>query len=110
MASEMARLRGESDRNVYFPFAESAEHFDKAIKSKNSIKQGKMPSRLPLRALHDLDIRTSTRLSSRLHGDRQTGPRSERPINAGQVKDDGLSTPQSNTGNTSSFNPLRTTS
>ena len=68
MASELARLNGESDRNVYFPFASSAANFPKQLKSKGFHKtgvesvivlEGLRPYRggdESLRAIHDLDI------------------------------------------------------
>lgn len=68
MASELARINGKSDRNVYFPFAPSKADFLEAIKGKNFHKAGDdavslLHSFAPyrggnelLRAIHDLDI------------------------------------------------------
>ena len=69
MASELARINQKNDKQVYFPFAESAAEFPKAIKSKNFNKCGQdavdlLANFAPykggnerLRAIHDLDIR-----------------------------------------------------
>ncbi len=68
MASELARMNGKSDKNVYFPFANSAGELDDAIKSRSFNKAGEdavdlikqfAPYRggnTDLRAIHDLDI------------------------------------------------------
>lgn len=68
MSSEMARLNGHSDKNVYFPFSEAVSGFDAAIRSKNFKKCGADAVALLatfepyrggneyLRSLHDLDI------------------------------------------------------
>src|SRR3954466_15009690 len=40
MASELARINGKSDKDVYFPFASSADRFDQAIKSRSFDKAG----------------------------------------------------------------------
>jgi hypothetical protein len=68
MASELARIRKEPDKDVYFPFAESASRFEHAIKSKQFNKAGDDAVALlrtfspyrggneSLRALHDMDI------------------------------------------------------
>jgi hypothetical protein len=68
MASEMARLREQSDKGVYFPFADSPETLDDRIKSKNFQRCGpeavellKTVKPYPgghefLRFVHDLDI------------------------------------------------------
>jgi hypothetical protein len=68
LASEMARLKGKPDKNVYFPFAENAGALDEMIKKKNftycgvdavallrALKPYKQGN-LELRAIHDLDI------------------------------------------------------
>jgi hypothetical protein len=88
MASELARIRGVSDRNVYFPFAANAENFPKAIKDRNFTKAGADAVDLLhtfspycggnelLRAIHDLDIEdkhtallnTEKRMNIALHG------------------------------------------
>lgn len=69
MASELARLNARSDKNVYFPFAESQDKLQTAIKSKSFDFAGAdavalLESFAPyrggndlLRAIHDLDIR-----------------------------------------------------
>lgn len=68
LASELARIRDRSDKDVYFPFADTAENLDAAIKNKNFSKAGDdavalLKSIKPyrggneaLRAMHDLDI------------------------------------------------------
>jgi hypothetical protein len=67
MASELARINGKSDKNVYFPFAHSKENFPDQIKSKNFQRAGNDAVALikqfepysdgnkMLRAIHDLD-------------------------------------------------------
>jgi hypothetical protein len=67
-ASEMARLRGQRDKNVYFPFSDSADTLDEQIKRKNFDRCGpqavgliKSVKPYPgghelLRFIHDLDI------------------------------------------------------
>jgi hypothetical protein len=69
MASELARIKGQSDKNVYFPFADSKKNFPDKIKSKNFDRAGEDAVALieqfepysdgnkMLRAIHDLDIR-----------------------------------------------------
>lgn len=69
MASELVRLTNQSDRNVYFPFGNSAQELEKEIKRKNFYKAGQDAVDLlwkyaphrggneTLRALHDLDVR-----------------------------------------------------
>ncbi len=68
IASEMARLSGKSDKDVYFPFAKSAQDFDAAIKRKNFHRTGDkavalikslepwIGGKFLLRAIHDLDV------------------------------------------------------
>jgi hypothetical protein len=68
MASELARINGRSDKSVYFPFSDSADTFDEAIKKKNFHRTGQDSVDLlrefspyrggneDLRAIHDLDI------------------------------------------------------
>lgn len=68
MASELARINGQSHDDVYFPFAASADRFEQAIKSRRFDKAGDDAVALlrqfapysggneRLRALHDLDI------------------------------------------------------
>lgn len=68
LASELARLNKKSDKNVYFPFAESEEFFPAAIKGRGFHKCGQDAVDLirtfspykggneHLRAIHDLDI------------------------------------------------------
>ncbi|MBI4922325.1 MAG: hypothetical protein HY834_11290 [Devosia nanyangense] len=68
MASEMARLKNRSDKDVYFPFSDSAETFDDAIARRRFAKAGDDAVALlktfepyrggndRLRAIHDLDI------------------------------------------------------
>jgi hypothetical protein len=68
LASELARINGKSDRNVYFPFAASQAEFPEAIEKKNFHKAGQEAVALLhkiapyrggnelLRAIHDLDI------------------------------------------------------
>lgn len=68
MASELARLKNRSDKDVYFPFSDSAETFDDAIARRSFAKAGDdavalLKSFEPyrggndrLRAVHDLDI------------------------------------------------------
>lgn len=69
MASELARINGKPDNDIYFPFAKSADHFDHVIKSRNFDRAGDDAVSLlrtfapyrggneALRSLHDLDIR-----------------------------------------------------
>lgn len=69
MASELARINGKSDKGVYFPFAESKADLPKMIARKKfkrcgvnavSLLETLAPYKggnLPLRELHDLDIR-----------------------------------------------------
>lgn len=69
MVSEMARLKKRSDRDVYFPFSDSADTLDAAIQRKCFRKCGEdaielLKSLRPyrggneaLRLIHDLDIR-----------------------------------------------------
>src|SRR5215213_6267152 len=68
MASELARLNGQPDADVYFPFAASADKFEGVIKSRNFDRAGDDAVALLrtfapyrggnelLRALHDLVI------------------------------------------------------
>ncbi len=68
MASELARRNGHSDKDVYFPFSDSKESLDDAIKRRSFHKAGPdavallrefAPYRggnVALRAIHDLDI------------------------------------------------------
>jgi hypothetical protein len=68
MASELARMAGRSDKDVYFPFAADAADLERAIKSKCFHKAGDDAVELlkqfapykggndALRAVHDLDI------------------------------------------------------
>lgn len=68
MASEMARSAGKSDKNVYFPFGDTAANFEEQIGRKNFDRCGQpavdlLRSLKPyrggdddLRAMHDLDI------------------------------------------------------
>lgn len=68
MASELARIRGKSDRNIYFPFAASQADFPAAIKNRNFHLAGEdavalvtqfapyKDGNVRLRAIHDLDI------------------------------------------------------
>jgi hypothetical protein len=68
MASEMARIRGKSDSDVYFPIADAESTLSKAIESKNFAKAGDDAVALLLtlkpfrggngylRALHEMDI------------------------------------------------------
>lgn len=68
VASELARINGKSDRNVYFPFATSAAEFPGAVAKRNFDKAGQEAVDLLhtfapyrggnelLRAIHDLDI------------------------------------------------------
>jgi len=68
MASELARLNQESDKNVYFPFSDSADTYDDAIKRRSFHKAGADAVALiksfqpyrggneSLRSLHELDI------------------------------------------------------
>ena len=68
MASELARLRDKSDKDVYFPFSDSPDTFEDAIKRRRFDKAGEdavalLRSFAPyrggneqLRAIHDLDI------------------------------------------------------
>lgn len=69
MASEMARLNGKSDKNVYFPFADKKENLDEAIRKKSFHFAGAdavallwtfqpyKGGNIALRAIHDLDVR-----------------------------------------------------
>ena len=69
MASELARINGNSDKNVYFPFAASAEDFSRTMTARHFDRCGADAMALlgqyapysggndRLRALHDLDIR-----------------------------------------------------
>lgn len=69
MASELARLNGKPDKNVYFPFAASAESLDEQIKAKRFHYAGDdcvalLKQFAPyvggnhlLRGIHDLDMR-----------------------------------------------------
>lgn len=69
MASELARINGQDDRNVYFPFSESKTTLAHTIKSKHFYKAGPdavalLETLAPykggnerLRAIHDLNIR-----------------------------------------------------
>lgn len=68
MASELVRLNGKNDKDVYFPFAASQNQFPDAIKKKNFHRAGNDAVALlnqfapykggneRLRAIHDLDI------------------------------------------------------
>lgn len=68
MASEMARINNETDSDIYFPFAASAEALEAQLSAKNFAKAGDDAVRLIrdlkpykggndlLRALHDMDI------------------------------------------------------
>ena len=68
LASELARINGKSDRNVYFPFAATAADFPMAITKRNFDKAGPdavalLQTFAPyrggnelLRAVHDIDI------------------------------------------------------
>jgi hypothetical protein len=68
MASEMARLNENSDKDVYFPFSSAEETFDKRIKGANFDRCGPdavemirqfapyKGGNIALRAIHDLDI------------------------------------------------------
>ena len=68
MASELARLNGESDKNVHFPFSDAPQDYDSAIRRKGFHKTGADAVALLkqfkpyrggnelLRALHALDI------------------------------------------------------
>ena len=68
MASELARLNGQSDKNVYFPFASSEDDLSEQIKAKSFHRAGADAVNLlrgvrpykggndSLRAIHDLDI------------------------------------------------------
>ncbi len=68
MASELARINGKSDRNVYFPFAASVAEFQEQVRKRNFDKAGADAVQLLhtfapyrggnelLRAIHDLDI------------------------------------------------------
>lgn len=68
MASELARLNQQNDKNVYFPFAASIDDFPDAIKNRHFDKCGQDAVDLlktfspykggneKLRAIHDLDI------------------------------------------------------
>ncbi|MDH4192739.1 MAG: hypothetical protein OEY80_00960 [Nitrospirota bacterium] len=68
MASELARINGKSDKDIYFPFAASIADFPDAIKRKNFQKAGEDAVALlkkfapyrggneRLRAIHDIDI------------------------------------------------------
>ena len=68
LASELARINGKSDRNVYFPFAATVADFPMAITNRNFGKAGSDAVALLhtfapyrggnelLRAVHDLDI------------------------------------------------------
>ena len=69
MASELARINGKSDGDVYFPFAPSADQLNAAISKRRFDKAGVDAVALlkqfapykggndALRAIHDLDIR-----------------------------------------------------
>jgi hypothetical protein len=69
MATELARINNESDKSVYFPFADSKVEFPKQISKKNFQRAGDDAVALLkqfepytggnnlLRAIHDLDIR-----------------------------------------------------
>lgn len=69
MATELARLNGKSDKDVYFPFAASKDEFPKQIEKKNFERAGDDAVALlkqfepytggntKLRAIHDLDIK-----------------------------------------------------
>ncbi len=69
LASELVRINGKSDSNVYFPFAATAAEFPNAIKKRNFDKAGLDAVNLLytfapyrggnelLRAVHDLDIK-----------------------------------------------------
>lgn len=68
MASELARLNGKSDKDVYFPFAASKDQFPDALKRQNFHRAGEDSVALikqfapykggneKLRVIHDLDI------------------------------------------------------
>ena len=68
MACELVRLNGESDDDVYFPFAKGAQHLEETIRSRNMHRASPQAIALlkslkpypggndPLRAIHDLDI------------------------------------------------------
>jgi hypothetical protein len=68
MASELARINGKHDSDVYFPFAATADKFEYSIKSRKFDRTGDDAVELlrafapyrggneALRALHDLDI------------------------------------------------------
>jgi hypothetical protein len=68
MASELARINGKTDRDVYFPFSDGLSTFEAAIRKRRFEKAGKDAVELlrtftpyrggndDLRALHDLDI------------------------------------------------------
>jgi hypothetical protein len=68
MASELARRSGESDKDVYFPFANASDKLDQVIKNRNFDRAGQDAVKLlkafkpyrggntALRALHDLDV------------------------------------------------------
>jgi hypothetical protein len=68
MASELARINGKQDNDVYFPFAATADKFEYSIKSRNFDRAGEDAVQLlrtfapyrggneALRGLHDLDI------------------------------------------------------
>jgi hypothetical protein len=68
MASELVRRGGESDKDVYFPFANESDKLDQVIKNRNFDRAGQdavdllktfKPYRggnAALRALHDLDV------------------------------------------------------
>lgn len=68
MASELARINGKPDKDVYFPFAKSGDQFDHVIQSRNFGRAGEDAVALlrtfkpyrggneALRGLHDLDI------------------------------------------------------
>lgn len=69
MASELVRIKGQSDKNVYFPFASSKEALGPLIKKRQFDRAGEDAVQLlnaiapyyggndDLRAIHDLDIR-----------------------------------------------------
>lgn len=73
MASELVRMSQKSNKNVYFPFSETAETLDGRIKDKNFHKAGRdavdlLKTFAPykggnelLRALHDLDVQDKHR-------------------------------------------------
>ncbi|MCR8961127.1 hypothetical protein M0765_026385 [Variovorax sp. S2] len=68
MASELARINKESDKGVYFPFAESVDALDGQIKDKKFLRAGTdavtllkkfapyKDGNVRLRAIHDLDV------------------------------------------------------